>query len=222
MPIRVTCPDCSAVLSIPDGPAGSVVRCPGCQFRLVVAGPPARDDAAAGRPRGRVAAGGGFRVWAAVLLAVVLVGAGVYFATRGNGDGARDQSAAGKPPVGGGVVKYVPRESEEKFKALMNEKGDTPITEAEVLATMGEPGSRQPYKWGCGPKISITWERWTWKAPGSGIESSMEVITESSREGASRFFPRQGIRLAVTPVDADREAPPPRPAGPNEQPDGDD
>ncbi|MBX9623519.1 MAG: zinc-ribbon domain-containing protein [Gemmataceae bacterium] len=216
MPMRITCPDCSAALSVPDGPAGSVVRCPGCQVRLVVAGPLVRDDRGDERSRGRGPAQARFPVWAAVLFGVLLVGTvggGVFYAVRGKG-GAKDAPAAGKRPGSGGVVKYVPRESEEGFKALMIEKGNAPITEAEVLATMGEPTRRGSTKFGDGPGFSVTAERWEWKAPGSGIESSMTLATTATRKEVISVVEGKSIRLGVTPWDAGRVAPPPRPARP--------
>lgn len=162
MPIRVACPDCSSPVTAPDAAAGTVVRCPRCAaaMELPDAAEVARHRAAAGRrpplqpdweddeddrprrPRRRAPAGG-FPVWAAVLIGLVLVGAvggGVYWAVRGKG------GAGGG--LFGGPTKYVPGESERRMKELLATKGMSELTEAEVLRAMGEPTFR-------GPQMSI-------------------------------------------------------------------
>lgn len=168
MPIRVACPDCSAAVSAPDDAAGTVVRCPKCaapmelpdaaevaRHRRAKPAPapddrprkrrPARDDEDDydDRPRRRRRpAGGGFPVWAAVLLGLVLigvVGGGVYLAVRGKGG-----AGGGGGGLFGGPRRYVPGESEQRLKNLLATKGMSELTEAEVIAAMGEPTFRGP------------------------------------------------------------------------------
>ena len=157
MPIRVACPDCSTPVSAPDGAAGSVVRCPKCGAAMELPGAaevarhrrtaadrppprrPARDEDDYDRPRRRRRpAPGGFPVWAAVLIGLVLVagtGAGVYFAVRKGKDGGG---------LFGGPRRYVPGESEQRMKELLSRKGVSELTEADVLGAMGEPTFRGP------------------------------------------------------------------------------
>lgn len=208
MPIRVACPECSARLSVSDDDAGTVVECPKCGTPMEVpVAPtrrPARDEPAdededRPRPRGkprRKKPAAGFPAWATVALvglAAVAVGIGVYLATRGKpGEAA---AGGGGGLFGGGAtggVKYVPRESEKKFMALSKQKGDAPITEAEVLATMGEPTHRGPVIKGQKNGVSFTLQEWEWKVPGSGIESSMGIVNGHANG--------QVIGLEVTPL----------------------
>ena len=219
MPIRIACPECSAALAAPDAAAGTVVKCPKCRAPMEVPTPPARratrddeDDRPRRRPardeddgrprRRRKPAGGGFPAWAAVLLVLVgvgAVGAGVYLLARGKG--GKDDPAGGGGGLfgGGGGVKYVPRESEKKFMALEKEKGDTPITEAEVLATMGEPTRRGPVIKGQKNGIAFTLQEWYWEVPGSGISSQMGIV--------NGVVSGQVIGLEVTPRGAGRNPP---------------
>ena len=172
MPIRVACPDCAAAVSAPDDAAGTVIRCPKCAAPMELpdaaevarhrrAAPvpapddrprkrrPARDDEDDydDRPRRRRRpAGGGFPVWAAVLLGLVLigvVGGGVYLAVRGKG------GAGGGGGLFGGPGRYVPGESEQRLRDLLATKGMSELTEAEVLRAMGEPTIR-------GPQMTVT------------------------------------------------------------------
>lgn len=198
MPIRIACPECAAVLAVPESAAGTVVKCPKCRAPMEVPEPPARrparddrddEDDRPRRPRPRRNAAGGFPVWAAVLVGVALVGAvggGVYLVARGKG-GAKDDPAAGGGggglgglfDGGGGTtggVKYVPHKSEKKYLALSKERGEAPISEAEVLATMGEPTHRGPVIKGQKNGVAFTLQEWEWKVPGSGIESSMGIV----------------------------------------------
>ncbi|MBX9579824.1 MAG: zinc-ribbon domain-containing protein [Gemmataceae bacterium] len=223
MPIRVACPDCSAVLSAPDAAAGTVVTCPKCRAPLELPSAaelarrrrpdeddrprrrPAREgDEEDDRPRRprprRNAAGGGLPVWAGVLVGVLAVGAagaGVYFLTRGKADLAGGGLFGGGAPASGGV-KYVPRESEKKYLALSKEKGDAPITAAEVLATLGEPTRKDPPVTGRDRKTGVvfTVEAWYWEVPGSGISSQMGTV--------NGFASGQVIGLEVTPRGSNR------------------
>jgi hypothetical protein len=193
MPIRVACPDCSAVLSAPDTAAGTVVRCPKCRAPLELPSAaelarrrPADDEderpRRPPRPRRKAKSGGGFPVWAGVLIGVLAVGAagaGVYFLARGKGDPAGGGGGGLFGGGGGGSgVKYVPRESEKKYLALSKEKGEAPITVAEVLATMGEPTRKDPPVTGRDRRTGqvVTVEEWYWEVPGSGIASQMSIV----------------------------------------------
>lgn len=199
MPIRVACPDCSCRVSAPDAAAGTVYRCPKCgaAMELPDAAAVARhrrattladrdDESDDDRPRRRKAPAGGFPAWAAVLMGlalVVAVGVGVYLAVRGKGGAKGDGAADGGGDALGGLLggpagppaRYVTGESEKRFETLARDRGKLALTEADVLATMGEPTRKEPN--GLRPDRRtgrpVAVETWYWRVEGTGLESTI-------------------------------------------------
>ncbi len=93
-----------------------------------------------------------------------------------DGTGSAKQGGGGAPVAAGGV-KYVPHESEEKFSAFLKSQGKRlDITEAEVLAIMGEPTRRDPPITGKKNGMTFTIVECYWEVPGSGIKSTIGFV----------------------------------------------
>lgn len=109
-------------------------------------------------------------------VAVLALAVGLFFALRG---GPANKPQPGDAPGGAagganaGGAKYVPRESEKRLADYQKAQGDRRLTEAEVVAVMGEPTRRGKPATILHNGATITaWDVF-WEVPGSGISSKM-------------------------------------------------